>query len=169
MFRFDLVCSFALALGLPACSDSTTGGSAPREVRYSGTVSQPAPGGFLVYRMSGVWKLDANGALITGVDSTKILDAAVYGVAGTATFVQKTRCVAVVGKEAWAETEVTESSSPQLTPVGTIAVLHFALVGGVAKGGGGPRDLWYPTGNICADKPANLNSFDMKDGSIVIP
>ena len=169
MIRLDLLCSLAFALGLPACSDSTTASSAGKEVRYSGTVSQPAPGGFLVYRVSGVWKLDANGALISGTDTTTILDASVYGVAGTSSMVLKTRCIAIVGKEAWSESEVVQSSNPQLSPVGGVGVLHFALVNGAPKGGGGPRDLWYPTGNICADKPAGMNSFDMKDGSIVIP
>ena len=169
MIRLDLLCSFAFVVGLPACSDSTTGSSANKEIRYAGTVSQPAPGGFLVYRISGVWKFDNSGAFLSGVDTVKILDASVYGISGTGTMVSKTRCASFVGKEAWSESEVVESTNPQLAPVGGIGITHLVISNGAPMGGGGPRDFWYPTGNICADKPANVNSFAMKDGSITIP
>ena len=169
MLRPDLFCALFSVFGLAACKSDPTGVTAIHEVRYAGTVSQPAPGGSLVYRMSGVWKLDANGALISGADTVVILDATVYGVTGTTTLTSKTRCVAIVGKDAWAESEVLTNSRPELGPIGSIGVTRLSLVGGVPKGGGGPRDAWYPNGNVCLDRPAAMPAYEFKDGMLVMP
>ncbi|MEO7995932.1 MAG: hypothetical protein ABI852_00735 [Gemmatimonadaceae bacterium] len=169
MFRFELLCALALPCSINACTDSSIVAPAAREVRYSGTVSQPAGGAFLVYKISGVWKVNDKNELISGVDTVNIIDASVYGQTGTARYVLKTLCASVVGKEAWAEQEVIETSSPLSAPVGSKGVVHFINVGGVARGAGGPKDALYPAGNLCADKPSGLPVFDMAGGIVVIP
>ena len=168
MLRLDLLCGLAMTFSLFGCGDSTPTSPVVREVRYSGTVSAPAAGGSLVYKISGVWKLDDKGALISGVDTTQIIDAKVYGYPGTALIILKTNCVAIVGKDAWAQMTVTASSDPQFAAVGSIGIIRISAAGGVAKGNGGPKDAWYPNGNICTDKPA-LPLFDMAGGSVTIP
>ena len=170
MPRLDLLCALAFSTTLAGCSaEPTTSVPAVHEVRYSGTVSSPAAGGFLVYKISGVWQLDDRGALVSGADTTQIIDAKVYGYPGAASIVLKTQCVALVGKEAWAQQIVVSSSDPQFAAVGSLAVVHLSAAGGAVRGGGGPRDVWYPSGNVCVDKPTTLPLFDMVGGSITMP
>lgn len=169
MFRLDFLCGIAFAASLMGCSDDTITAPALREVRYSGTISQPAPGGFLVYKLSGSWTLNDKGELLSGSDTTDIVDGRVYGIPGTARLILKTLCVGIQGKEAWAESEVVSSTNPQAFPVGGKGVTHIGVVSGTTKGGGGPKEVWYPTGSVCADKPSAMNFFDMAGGSIVFP
>ncbi|MEP6765080.1 MAG: hypothetical protein ABJB66_12245 [Gemmatimonadaceae bacterium] len=169
MIRLEFLCGIALSFSLFACKDSTATEPAVREVHYSGTVSQPAAGGFLVYKLSGAWKVNDKNELISGADSTNIIDAKVYGVSSTGVIRGKTTCIAIVGNEAWGEWEVTESSQPQLAAIGSKAVVHFSNVGGVAMGAGGPKDVLYPTGSLCTDKPIGLPAFAMQGGSVVFP
>lgn len=168
MIRFDLLACIALLVSV-ACSDAPTATPAVREVKYSGIVHQPAAGGFLVYRVAGVWKLDTSGALISGTDTTEILDGSVYGISGTVLMTLKTTCVAISGKDAWSESEVMTSTSPQAFPVGGVGVLRLSTVGGVAKGGGGPKSAWYPNGNTCVDKPAAMPAYELEKGSVTLP
>ncbi|MEP6780971.1 MAG: hypothetical protein ABJC26_13835 [Gemmatimonadaceae bacterium] len=169
MIRLEFLCGVALSFSLFACKDSTVTEPSVREVHYSGTVSQPAAGGFLVYKLSGVWKVSDKNELISGADTTNIIDAKVYGVSSTGVIRGKTTCIAIVGKEAWGEWEVTESSQPQLAAIGSKAVVHFTNTGGVARGAGGPKDVLYPTGSLCSDKPSGLPAFDMVGGVVTIP
>lgn len=170
MLRLHLLCSLLTSLSIAsACGSDAITVEAPRAVRYAGTVNQPAPGGFLVYRLAGSWTLNSDGSLAAGTDTIQILDAKVYGQPGTATFVLKTRCVAIVGKDAWEEGEVVTTSDPQSTPLGSLAVIRLSLASGTPKGAGGPRDLWYPNGNICTDRPAAMPVFDLKDGLLTFP
>ncbi|MEP6834760.1 MAG: hypothetical protein ABJB74_15300 [Gemmatimonas sp.] len=169
MLRLDLLCGLAFALTVAGCNDSAITAPVVRQVRYSGTISQPAPGGFLVYKLSGSWTLNDKGELLSGSDTTDIIDGKVYGMAGTVRLVLKTVCIGIQGKEAWAESEIVTSSEPQAFPVGGRGVTHISLVSGAPKGGGGPKELWYPTGSVCADKPTTMNLFDMVGGSIVFP
>jgi hypothetical protein len=172
MLRLDLFCSLLTSFGLiTGCSDSAQSPTAPdaKYVRYAGTVTQPAPGGFLVYKISGAWKFGSDGAFISGADTVTILDGKVYGLAGTVTMTLKTRCAAVSGKDAWSESEVLTSTEPQAFPVGGIGITRLSLVNGVPMGGGGPREAWYPNGSVCTDKPAQMQAFKLEGGSLTFP
>ena len=35
-------------------------------------------------------------------------------------------------------------------------ITHLSIASGAPKGGGGPKELWYPTGSVCADKPTTM-------------
>ena len=168
MPRLDLLCGIAMTFSLFGCSDSTPTAPAVREVRYSGTISNPQSGGTLVYKISGTWKLDEKNALISGIDSVHIIDAKLFGYPGTVTLAFKTDCVGIVGKDAWAQMTVTSTTDSTFEKVGGVGIIRLSNVGGVAKGNGGPKDVWYPTGNLCTDKPT-LPLFDLAGGSIVIP
>ncbi|MEP6621718.1 MAG: hypothetical protein ABJE47_20495 [bacterium] len=171
MLRLHLLCSLITGLGLAslACGSDTITEQPPRMVRYSGTVNQPAAGGFLVYRIAGSWTLNPDGSLLSGTDTVQILDAKVYGQSGTALMVLKTKCVAIVGKDAWSQAEVVASSDSQGFPIGTVSVLRLSLANGTPKGGGGPHDIWYPAGNVCVDKPAAMPAFDLQNGVLTFP
>src|SRR4051812_4748432 len=101
MLRSNILRALLVTLGASACGAATTEAPVNRVVRYSGTISQPAGPGFIVYKLSGAWTLDDKGALISGTDTTQIIDLTVYGVPGKATIVLKTKCVAIAGKDAW--------------------------------------------------------------------
>ncbi len=170
MHRIDFLCTIAAGLALvSACGATTTTEPTPRMVRYSGTVNQPAAGGFLIYKISGAWTVTADGSLITGSDTLTIVDAKVYGVAGTGTITMKTKCVGIVGKDAWAESEVLTTTNPQLVAVGSHSILRLSLASGKPQGGGGPLEVWYPNGNVCADKPAAMPAFDLQNGTLTFP
>jgi len=167
--RPDFLCGLAMSAVLAACSATSATAPSTHELHYSGTVSAPAAGGALKYKISGAWKLTDKNELISGVDTTFIIDAKVYGYPGTVTIVMKTNCVAIVGSEAWAEQTVVSSTDPQFAPVGGFSVVRLSATGGLSRGGGGPRDVWYPAGNICTDKPATLPLFDLAGGVVVFP
>ncbi len=170
MQPFNIICTLAAGITLvSACGSSSTTAPVPNMVRYSGTVNQPAAGGFLVYKISGVWTLAADGSLITGTDTVTILDAKVYGVQGTSTMTMKTRCVGIVGKDAWAENEVVTTSNPQFASVGSRSIVRLSLTSGKPQGGGGPLEIWYPTGNVCVDRPAAMPAFDLQNGQLSFP
>ncbi len=166
----DLLRGLALSLTLAGCH-TTSPITAPtvRELHYSGTLSKPAPGGAIVAQISGVWKIDEKGALISGADTTHILDAKVYGYPGTPTFVGKTQCVGIDGKDAWAQFIITETSDPQFTAVGSYGVLRLSDAGGKAQANAGPRDVIYSAGNICIDKPQTVPLFDLTGGAVSFP
>ena len=167
--RPDFLCGLAMSTLIAACSDTASTAPSVRELRHSGTVSAPAAGGVLKYKISGVWKLTDRNELISGADTTVIIDAKVYGYPGTVTMTLKTNCVAIVGTEVWGEQTVVTSTDPQAWPIGGVGVVRLSAAGGVARGGGGPKDAWYPTGNMCTDRPATLPLFEMTGGSVVIP
>ncbi|MEO8623105.1 MAG: hypothetical protein ABI625_18665 [bacterium] len=172
MLRLNLFCSLLTSLGLLAgCSDSAQSPTLPeaKYVRYSGTVNQPAAGGFLVYKMSGAWKFGENNAFISGADTVTILDGKVYGMAGTVTMTFRTRCASISGKDAWAEGEVITSTEPQAFPVGGFGITRLSLASGSPMGGGGPRDVLYPTGSICADRPIQMPAFKLEGGTLTFP
>ncbi|MEP6732311.1 MAG: hypothetical protein ABJE10_16820 [bacterium] len=170
MLRLNLICSLLAGFGLTsACGSSAITQQTPKVLRYSGTINQPAGNGFLVYKIGGAWTLNADGSFATGTDTVQILDARVYGQSGTATMTLKTTCAAIVGKEAWAEQEVLTSTDPVGLPVGTKSVMHLSSTSGTPKGGGGPSAAWYPTGNICVDRPAAIPAFDMQNGVLTFP
>ena len=170
MFRPELVGFVALSSLVYVCNINSLPprqeAPATRNVHYAGTIAQPAPGGMMTYRISGTWQIDDAGVLRSGTDTVQILDAKVYGVAGTAQVVLRTTCVSIVGKEAWSEAVVIASSNPQQTPIGTLSVTHLSATGGVVRGGGGPKSFWYPTGNACVDRPSAMPAFDMTDGAV---
>ena len=140
-----------------------------RELHYSGTLSKPAPGGAIVVQISGVWKIDEKGALISGADTTHILDAKVYGYPGTPTFVGKTQCVGIDGKDAWAQFIITETSDPQFAAVGSYGVLRLSDADKKAQANRGPREVIYSAGNICIDKPTTMPLFDLTGGAVSFP
>lgn len=173
MFRPELLCALTLSSALYACNHDPLRPSqatpATRSVHYAGTVAQPAPGGTLRYRINGTWLLDDAGVLRSGTDTLHILDASVYGDPTQTTVVLRTTCVAIVGKEAWSEAVVAESSNPQQVAIGSQGVIHLNASSGVVRGGGGPKNFWYPTGSACVDKPSAMPAFDMTDGPVFTP
>ena len=169
MQHLTLICSLSAAMLASACGSSSVSAPTANVLRYSGTVSQPAPGGFLVYKLAGAWTLNPDGSLLSGADTVTIVDATVYGVQGTTVMTLKTRCVGIKGKDAWAENEVVTTSNPGFAAVGSRSIVRLSLASGKPQGGGGPLELWYPTGNVCVDRPAAMPAFDMPDGHLAFP
>ena len=173
MLRLDLICSLLTSFGLlTGCSsDSATTPVTPalKYVRYSGTIHQPTTGADLIVKMSGVWTFDASGTFIRGADTVVVLDASAYGIPGATTMTGTTRCAVISGKEAWAEGDVLTSTQPQFFPTGTSSVTHLLIANGVPTGGSGPKDFWYPTGNLCTDKPAGYRAYPLEGGTLTFP